>query len=62
MTPDREAINERVKQWFEIAEEDFHLAKHSFSISSPVPYRLIAYHFQQSARKMPKKHLALLRW
>jgi len=32
MPPDNDAINEKVKQWFEIAEEDFHLAKHAFLI------------------------------
>jgi len=54
MLPNEELINKKVKQWFEIAEEDFHLAKHSFVISSPVPYRLIAYHCQQSAEKYLK--------
>ena len=54
MPPDNEAIFQKVRQWFEIAEEDYHLAEHSFAIASPVPYRLIAYHCQQSAEKYLK--------
>ncbi|MBI2419303.1 MAG: HEPN domain-containing protein [Ignavibacteriales bacterium] len=60
MAPNNEAIHTKVKQWFEIAEEDFHLAEQSFRISSPVPYRLIAYHCQQSAEKYLKGLLVFL--
>lgn len=40
-----------VREWIEIAEEDLTLARHGFTISSNVPYRLLAFHCQQSAEK-----------
>jgi len=46
-----EEKRQKVMVWFELANEDFRLAEHSFNMSSPVPYRLSAYHCQQSAEK-----------
>ncbi len=47
MTPRKEDVIEKVQKWIEIAEEDLILAKHAFTISSNVPYRLIGFHCQQ---------------
>jgi len=33
-------IIQKVKQWFEIADEDLQLALFAFNMSSPIPYRL----------------------
>lgn len=43
-----------IRQWIERAEEDLTLAKHAFTLSSGIPYRLIAYHAQQCAEKYLK--------
>jgi HEPN domain-containing protein len=50
---------ERVKHWIELAEEDLSVAKHSLTISSNVPYRIIAFHSQQCAEKYIKALLVL---
>lgn len=46
-----------VRQWISYAEDDFRLARHALSLSSDVPYRLIAYHAQQCAEKYLKAYL-----
>jgi HEPN domain-containing protein len=57
MDIDQNDINEKVKMWIEIAEEDLRLAKHAFSLESNIPYRLICYHAQQCAEKYLKAFL-----
>jgi len=54
MNPDSEASIERIKHWIELAEEDLSVAQHSLTISSNVPYRIIAFHSQQCAEKYIK--------
>ena len=61
MNPKREDIIEKVKHWVEIAEEDLHLAKFALTMTSNVPYRLIAFHAQQSAEKYIKALLVYYR-
>lgn len=58
-TPDN-INNEKARVWLQLADEDFRLAEHSFIMSSPVPYRLIAYHCQQSVEKYLKAVLVFL--
>jgi HEPN domain-containing protein len=60
MPIDNPAIIQKVKQWFEIADEDLQLALFAFNMSSPIPYRLIAYHCQQAAEKYLKGLLVYL--
>jgi HEPN domain-containing protein len=50
-------LSQQVKEWIEIAEEDLKFAKHGFSISSGIPYRIIAFHSQQTAEKYLKAFL-----
>lgn len=57
MSPKKEDIIKKVNQWVEIANEDLQMAKHGFTISSNVPYRLIAFHSQQCAEKYLKAFL-----
>ena len=40
-----------------MAEEDLLIAKHALSLSTTVPYRLIAFHAQQCAEKYLKAYL-----
>jgi len=54
MKPKEEDLIEKTKQWIEIAEEDFRFAKFGLTMSSNVPYRLIAFHCQQCAEKYIK--------
>ncbi|MFO7446525.1 MAG: HEPN domain-containing protein, partial [Ignavibacteriaceae bacterium] len=46
-----------ITQWIEIGNEDLQFAKHGLSMSSNVPYRLIAFHSQQCAEKYLKAYL-----
>lgn len=59
MNPNKEDLIEKAIQWIEIAEEDLTLAKHAFTLSSNVPYRLIAFHSQQCAEKYLKAFLVI---
>ena len=47
----------KVKKWIDYAEEDLRLAKHSLTLESNCPFRLTAYHAQQSAEKYLKAFL-----
>lgn len=47
----------KVNEWIEIAEEDLIIAKHSLTLSSGVPYRIITFHSQQCAEKYLKGFL-----
>lgn len=50
----------KVRQWLDFADEDLRLARHGMTMSvAPPPYRLIAYHAQQSAEKSLKAYLVL---
>ncbi|MBN1381502.1 MAG: HEPN domain-containing protein [Deltaproteobacteria bacterium] len=53
---DREMIAS-VKKWLVYADEDIRLARHGLTLSSSVPYRLLAYHAQQCAEKCLKAYL-----
>lgn len=57
MSDERKELEEQVYKWIEIAEEDLLLAKHAFTLSSNVPFRLICYHAQQCAEKYIKGFL-----
>ncbi len=50
-------IARKVKQWLEHAEDDLRLAEHGMTLTSGVPYRLIAYHAQQCVEKHLKAYL-----
>ena len=47
----------KVLKWIEYAEDDLRTAEISFSVSSNVPYRTIAFHSQQCAEKYLKAFL-----
>lgn len=53
---DSEALR-KVKQWLAFGDEDLQLARHALTLSSSIPYRLIAYHAQQCAEKHLKAYL-----
>lgn len=57
MNDERKELERQVSLWLEIAQEDYRLAKHAFTLSSPIPFRLIGYHAQQSAEKYLKAYL-----
>jgi HEPN domain-containing protein len=50
-------IQRKVIQWLEYADEDIQLARHALTLSTGVPYRLVAYHAQQCAEKSLKAYL-----
>ena len=54
-------IRKKVKQWIVYADEDLRLARHAMKLRTSVPYRLIAYHAQQSAEKYIKAYLVYKR-
>jgi HEPN domain-containing protein len=56
MKPDPEVLR-KSSQWLEFAEEDLRLARHGLTLTSGVPYRLIAFHAQQCAEKYLKAYL-----
>ncbi|MBE0538127.1 MAG: HEPN domain-containing protein [Ignavibacterium sp.] len=47
----------QVLKWIEYADEDLRVTEIVFSLSSNVPYRIIAYHSQQCAEKYLKAFL-----
>lgn len=57
MSAEKKIIAKKINEWIEIADEDLTIAKHGFSISSGVPYRIIAFHSQQCAEKYLKAYL-----
>jgi HEPN domain-containing protein len=59
MSPKKEDILEKAKQWIELAEEDLSVAKFALTMESNVPYRIIAFHCQQCAEKYIKSLLIL---
>jgi HEPN domain-containing protein len=59
MSPKKEDLIEKVNHWVELAEEDLRVAKYSLTMSSNVPYRIIAFHAQQCAEKYIKALLVL---
>ncbi len=50
-------IRRKVIQWLNYADEDIQLAQHALTLSTGVPYRLVAYHAQQCAEKSLKAYL-----
>jgi HEPN domain-containing protein len=56
MKPDADIL-EKVSQGREFADEDLKLARHGLTLTTDVPYRLIAYHAQQCAEKVLKAFL-----
>jgi len=50
-------IRRKVFQWLSYADEDIQLARHALTLSTGVPYRLVAYHAQQCAEKSLKAYL-----
>lgn len=61
MTVVDDEIIRKVKQWLDYADEDIRLAQHGMTLSTGVPYRLIAYHAQQCAEKCLKAYLVYFR-
>jgi HEPN domain-containing protein len=57
MPPNEPDILRKVRQWLQYGDEDLVLAKHGLTLSSAVPYRLIAYHAQQCVEKHLKGYL-----
>jgi HEPN domain-containing protein len=57
MKPPDSEILRKVIQWLEYGDEDLRLARHGLTLTSGVPYRLIAYHAQQCAEKHLKAFL-----
>jgi len=57
MSANDEEILKKVDQWLAYADEDLRLARHGMTLSTGVPYRLIAYHAQQCAEKCLKAYL-----
>jgi HEPN domain-containing protein len=57
MRPLDSEVLKKVIQWLEYADEDLKLARHGLTLTSGVPYRLIAYHAQQCAEKYLKAFL-----
>jgi HEPN domain-containing protein len=57
MSANDDEILKKVKQWLAYADEDLRLACHGMTLSTGVPYRLIAYHAQQCAEKCLKAYL-----
>jgi HEPN domain-containing protein len=47
MRPRDSEILRKVIEWLEYGDEDLRLARHGLTLTSGVPYRLIAYHAQQ---------------
>jgi len=60
MRPEDKDLAEKAKHWVELGEEDLRVAKYSLTMSSNVPYRIIAFHAQQCAEKYIKALLVLL--
>lgn len=54
-------IRRKVVQWLNYADEDIQLARHALTLSTGVPYRLVAYHAQQCAEKSLKAYLVFHR-
>lgn len=57
MTPPRDVVLGKVREWLAVADEDLRVARHTFSLASSCPYRMIAYHAQQCAEKCFKAYL-----
>jgi HEPN domain-containing protein len=57
MKNDKQKNVEKVLKWIEYADEDLRAAEITSSVSSNIPYRIIAYHSQQSAEKYLKAFL-----
>ena len=57
MTAIEAEILRKVTQWLNYADEDINLARHALTLSTGVPYRLVAYHAQQCAEKALKAYL-----
>ena len=47
-------MNQEVKQWIEMAELDYGVAKHLYETYYPKPLEIICYHCQQAAEKALK--------
>ena len=57
MKNDEKKIIQNVLKWIEYADEDLRVTEVVFTLSSNVPYRIIAYHSQQCAEKYLKAFL-----
>ena len=50
-------VMKNVRQWLIFADEDLTLAKHGLTLTTGIPFRLIAYHAQQCVEKYLKAYL-----
>jgi HEPN domain-containing protein len=57
MNDKNKTLCKKINQWVEVTDEDLKFAKHGFTISSGVSYRIIAFHSQQCAEKYLKAFL-----
>ncbi|MHB8834491.1 MAG: hypothetical protein ACYC9Y_02115 [Candidatus Methylomirabilia bacterium] len=58
MSATRKDIGLNVRQWIERAQEDLRLSEHAMTMSTAIPYRLVAYHAQQCKDLREKKMLS----
>ncbi len=59
MTNEQADLRQKMLEWLTYGDEDLRLAEHALTMSSSVPYRLVAYHAQQCAEKHLKAFLVL---
>lgn len=57
MSATNKELLRKVREWIAHADEDLQLARHTLTLKSGCPYRLIAYHAQQCAEKYLKAYL-----
>jgi HEPN domain-containing protein len=51
------AVLEKVRRWLSYADEDLRVARYDLSMPEAPPWRVIAFHAQQSAEKYLKAYL-----
>ena len=57
MSAPSRAVLKKVREWIKYADDDLLFARHGLTIKSGSPYRLVAFHAQQSAEKFIKSYL-----
>jgi len=57
MNPKEKVRVQVAEEWMNYGDEDLRLARHAMTLSSSIPFRLIAFHAQQCAEKYLKAYL-----
>jgi HEPN domain-containing protein len=57
MNSPKRKVGEKLREWIDFAEGDLRMANVAIKLKSNVPYRIIAFHAQQSAEKYLKAYL-----